>query len=420
MEQALQRLLASQDPEPIMSSEPNVEYKQTFDPEQAPIEVDAPVVEPVPAPTYSRGYIGHTDIEAHPKSQPLFAGMDPQLKEALIGLIPFGIGVATGNTSAGVDASKTLLDKIDTQSRENAKANSASSIKKAIEAARLQRELMKNQRAEAQAKRMTKANTAEVVGPDGKTPVIAGIEDAVGKQPYHVPAKGSMSEEEWARREAEKLKNAKDLADFKNKLKGKQDKKMSDYEGAKSEDSLARMYAQDSKHTQEMGQAYLRFGDLLKNPASGARDISAIFQYMKILDPGSTVREGEQATAANAGSIPDSVYNMYNRVLLGKDQKLPEGLAEKFYDQATALYNGQLQFQSKIDGHYHSTANRRGLDSRNIIRPHAGVNKMPSAKGPKTINYKNKEGKVLPMDPSKLTPRMKADLAKDGFSPETK
>ena len=42
---------------------------------------------------------------------------------------------------------------------------------------------------------------------------------------------------------------------------------------------------------------------------SAAGDMSMIFTYMKILDPTSVVREGEQATAKEAGAVPDKVLN---------------------------------------------------------------------------------------------------------------
>lgn len=48
-----------------------------------------------------------------------------------------------------------------------------------------------------------------------------------------------------------------------------------------------------------------------------AGDLSLIFSYMKLLDPNSTVREGEFANAQNAGSIDDKVRNMYNKVKKG-------------------------------------------------------------------------------------------------------
>lgn len=51
------------------------------------------------------------------------------------------------------------------------------------------------------------------------------------------------------------------------------------------------------------------------NNASG--DIALVFSFMKMLDPGSVVRESEFATAQNAAGVPDQVRNMYNKVLSG-------------------------------------------------------------------------------------------------------
>ena len=57
-----------------------------------------------------------------------------------------------------------------------------------------------------------------------------------------------------------------------------------------------------------------------KDPKNAAADIAMIFGYMKILDPTSVVREGEFATAQNAGSIPTSIQNAYNKALNGQFQ----------------------------------------------------------------------------------------------------
>lgn len=60
----------------------------------------------------------------------------------------------------------------------------------------------------------------------------------------------------------------------------------------------------------------LRALNTTKNP-SPFRDQAAIFSWMKILDPGSTVREGEYATVENARSVPEKIKGLYNRVLSG-------------------------------------------------------------------------------------------------------
>ena len=51
---------------------------------------------------------------------------------------------------------------------------------------------------------------------------------------------------------------------------------------------------------------------------SAAGDLALIFNFMKVLDPGSTVREGEFANAQNSAGIPDRVRSQYNRVVNGR------------------------------------------------------------------------------------------------------
>ena len=45
---------------------------------------------------------------------------------------------------------------------------------------------------------------------------------------------------------------------------------------------------------------------------SAASDLALIFSFMKVLDPGSVVREQEFANAQNAAGVPDQVRNLYN------------------------------------------------------------------------------------------------------------
>ena len=55
---------------------------------------------------------------------------------------------------------------------------------------------------------------------------------------------------------------------------------------------------------------------------SPASDMALIFGFMKLLDPTSTVREGEYATVQNATGIPGRVTNAYNNAIDGLILKL--------------------------------------------------------------------------------------------------
>lgn len=72
----------------------------------------------------------------------------------------------------------------------------------------------------------------------------------------------------------------------------------------------------------EMSSNYFALKNVLTKPVTdddsqALRDLSAIFIFMKTLDPRSTVREGEVATVENAGAIPERLWKAYNRLLSG-------------------------------------------------------------------------------------------------------
>lgn len=99
--------------------------------------------------------------------------------------------------------------------------------------------------------------------------------------------------------------------------------------------------------------------------ASAAGDLALIFNYMKILDPGSVVRESEFATAQNAAGVPDRVRAMYNRVLSGK--KLADDQRADFVERAGMLYKKQEETQQGLIREYSRLATQQGIDPSNVI-----------------------------------------------------
>ena len=85
----------------------------------------------------------------------------------------------------------------------------------------------------------------------------------------------------------------------------------------KSAKDLRGEFINQSKVFVSVRDAYNRVEASAKDP-SPAGDLSMIFNYMKILDPGSVVRESEFATAANSGSVPQRIRAQYNKVVAGE------------------------------------------------------------------------------------------------------
>lgn len=114
----------------------------------------------------------------------------------------------------------------------------------------------------------------------------------------------------------------------------------------------------------EQTSAYGRVLSSIEDP-SAAGDLSLIFNYMKVLDPGSTVREGEFATAQNAGGIDQRVRGLFNRIMSG-ERLSPEQRAD-FADRATRLYQGAEQQYQSLAQQYASFAEASGLPVEQVI-----------------------------------------------------
>ena len=115
------------------------------------------------------------------------------------------------------------------------------------------------------------------------------------------------------------------------------------------------------------------YGTLISSVAdpSPAGDLSLIFNYMKILDPGSTVREGEFATAQDAGSIDDRTRGLYNRIVNG--ERLSERQRADFADRATRIYSSAEQQYNSFAEQYGSFAQAAGLPVEQVIPDYSFV-----------------------------------------------
>lgn len=100
------------------------------------------------------------------------------------------------------------------------------------------------------------------------------------------------------------------------------------------------------------------------NP-SAAGDLSLIFAFMKVLDPGSTVREGEFANAQNAGSVPSRVQALYNRVMSG--ERLSTEQRADFLAQSRGLVKSQRSQARQYIDRYSKLATQYGFDPTEVV-----------------------------------------------------
>mgnify|MGYP000265309940 CR=1 FL=1 len=91
-------------------------------------------------------------------------------------------------------------------------------------------------------------------------------------------------------------------------------------------------------------QQILTLANVPEGEDPGLNDIGLITSYMKALDPGSVVREGEFATASNAGGVPTRIRTLYNGIkdggkLTPEQRQEMARIAVDLYDSRARSYN---------------------------------------------------------------------------------
>lgn len=98
-----------------------------------------------------------------------------------------------------------------------------------------------------------------------------------------------------------------------------------------------------------------------------AGDIALVFGYMKTLDPTSTVREGEQASVRNSGTIDQTVANVYNQLLTGQGSLTPAQRAQ-YADSARRQFEVYDRTAQGLSQRYEKLARDYGYEPGRVIR----------------------------------------------------
>lgn len=129
-----------------------------------------------------------------------------------------------------------------------------------------------------------------------------------------------------------------------------------------AESKMRKEYSDQTKGYQDVKEAYSR---VLASQETAAGDLALIFNYMKMLDPGSVVREGEFATAQNATGVPQRILNLYNN--LNKGERLNADQRKSFGKQAEALFNQAGKQEATVRQGIERIARGYGLNTENIF-----------------------------------------------------
>lgn len=133
---------------------------------------------------------------------------------------------------------------------------------------------------------------------------------------------------------------------------------------------LRKEFQAKNKDYYTVGDAYGKIIKVSEKP-SAAGDLSLIFNYMKMLDPNSVVRESEFQNAENArawfdqNNVPTYMRLAYEQAKTG-NKLLPEQRAD-FINQAQNLFNAQAERFNNEAAFYTNIANRSGIDPQDVV-----------------------------------------------------
>lgn len=99
---------------------------------------------------------------------------------------------------------------------------------------------------------------------------------------------------------------------------------------------------------------------------SPAGDLAGATKFMKLLDPGSVVRESELGMAMAATGALDRAVNYFN--MLKSGQKLNPNQRKDFLDLSNQLYEAARQRKSAFDTQYADIASQNQLNPSNVVR----------------------------------------------------
>ena len=110
--------------------------------------------------------------------------------------------------------------------------------------------------------------------------------------------------------------------------------------------------------------SFSRIAATAKDP-SPAGDLALMFNYMKMLDPGSVVRESEFAQVAATGSLGDRFVAGAQKLLVG--ERLSDAQRHDFVARAEDLMRNSARHQLRLEQQFSAIADKEGLGADLVV-----------------------------------------------------
>jgi len=128
--------------------------------------------------------------------------------------------------------------------------------------------------------------------------------------------------------------------------------------------SLRKEFTKGSQGASISLGAFDALSELSQNP-TGAGDIGMIFQFMKLLDPGSRVTDSEVGLASEVSGAASKVLNLYNRLVKG--ERLTPRARQDILFQAANIARTKIAKQRRNEDQFRGIATRNKIDERDVI-----------------------------------------------------
>jgi hypothetical protein len=159
------------------------------------------------------------------------------------------------------------------------------------------------------------------------------------------------------------VKNPQFLVEQQQKDDAKANKELSQKTFENTMD-LRKEFLNQSKDFSKVRDAYQRVKDSTADP-SAAGDLALIFNYMKMLDPGSVVRESEFQTAAATGSYGERIKAAAQKIVAG--ERLSDAMRKDFLKKSDALFRGMNRQHTRREKTYRDLAGKHGFAPDDVV-----------------------------------------------------
>ena len=125
-----------------------------------------------------------------------------------------------------------------------------------------------------------------------------------------------------------------------------------------------------AKHNADFAKVQASFNKIerVKQKPSPAGDLALVFNFMKLLDPGSTVREGEFNNAANAAPLLERVGISFEKIsTVWEGKTLTDKQREDFVNQSKEVFGAQQDAFDSQMGNVLQQADQDGIERVRVV-----------------------------------------------------